>query len=103
MAGYSWFTWYSGRIFGFNISRLPGSETGSCQGVDVRVVKMTINFDENFAILEIRGLTKTYDIGFSKVAAVDHINLVVKQGDFLSIMGPSGCGKSTLLYLIGGL
>ncbi|OGL48649.1 MAG: ABC transporter ATP-binding protein [Candidatus Schekmanbacteria bacterium RBG_13_48_7] len=54
-------------------------------------------------MLEIRGLTKTYDIGFSKVAAVDHINLVVKQGDFLSIMGPSGCGKSTLLYLIGGL
>ena len=34
--------------------------------------------------------------------ALAGINLVVSEGEFVSIVGPSGCGKSTLLYIIGG-
>jgi NitT/TauT family transport system ATP-binding protein len=35
--------------------------------------------------------------------ALQHVNLVVKEGEFLSLVGPSGCGKSTFLYILAGL
>jgi NitT/TauT family transport system ATP-binding protein len=38
-----------------------------------------------------------------RLLALDHINLQVRQGEFVCIVGPSGCGKSTLLHLIAGL
>ncbi len=38
-----------------------------------------------------------------RLLALDHINLSVNPGEFLTIVGPSGCGKSTLLHLIAGL
>jgi putative ABC transport system ATP-binding protein len=37
------------------------------------------------------------------IRAVDGVDLIVDQGEAVSIMGPSGCGKSTLLHLLGGL
>ncbi len=40
---------------------------------------------------------------FGKVVAVDHINLEVRDGEFMVLLGPSGCGKSTTLRLIAGL
>jgi len=43
---------------------------------------------------------RTHDV---ETTALNKINLMVKQGDFLAIMGPSGCGKSTLLSLLGML
>ncbi len=39
---------------------------------------------------------------FGDVAAVDHINLEVLDGEFFSLLGPSGCGKTTTLRMIGG-
>ena len=39
---------------------------------------------------------------FGDVAAVDHINLEVRDGEFFSLLGPSGCGKTTTLRMIGG-
>ncbi|MFT3731795.1 MAG: ABC transporter ATP-binding protein [Hyphomicrobium sp.] len=36
-------------------------------------------------------------------AAVDEIDLLVEQGEFLTLLGPSGCGKTTTLRLIGGM
>ena len=53
--------------------------------------------------VQARGLTKTYGSGSTAVTALDHINLNVKEGEFVAVMGPSGCGKSTLLHLLGGL
>ena len=37
------------------------------------------------------------------VTALDHFNLQVGQGEFVSIVGPSGCGKSTFLSILLGL
>ncbi|MCK4985275.1 MAG: ATP-binding cassette domain-containing protein, partial [Desulfobacterales bacterium] len=39
---------------------------------------------------------------FGKLVAVDHIDLTVKDGQFLTLLGPSGCGKTTTLRLIAG-
>ena len=48
--------------------------------------------------VELRGVTKRFD----DVVAVDHIDLTVPHGEFLSLLGPSGCGKTTTLRLIAG-
>ncbi|MFC4023582.1 ABC transporter ATP-binding protein [Oceanobacillus longus] len=39
---------------------------------------------------------------FGKFQALHHIDLTVKDGEFLAILGPSGCGKTTLLRLLAG-
>ncbi|HNE06020.1 MAG TPA: ATP-binding cassette domain-containing protein, partial [Anaerolineales bacterium] len=53
--------------------------------------------------IQIEKLTKTYGSGITQVTALDHVNLIIREGEFVAIMGPSGCGKSTLLHLLGGL
>ena len=51
------------------------------------------------ATVEARSITKSFD----GINAVDGINLLVKEGEFLVLLGPSGSGKSTLLRMIAGL
>lgn len=54
--------------------------------------------------LTIDGIEKSFPHEeHGQVKVLDHINLEVEKGQFVSILGPSGCGKSTLLYLIAGL
>ncbi|MBU3076026.1 ABC transporter ATP-binding protein [Clostridium estertheticum] len=53
--------------------------------------------------IEVKNLSKSFDLGKEKVDVLKELNFNVSKGKFLSIMGPSGCGKSTLLYLLGGL
>lgn len=40
---------------------------------------------------------------FGKTAAVDHLDLLIHSGDFITLLGPSGCGKTTTLRMIAGL
>ncbi|RDY30280.1 ABC transporter ATP-binding protein [Lachnotalea glycerini] len=54
-------------------------------------------------LIEVKNVSKTFQLGKLDVPVLKNISLSVEQGDFLSIMGPSGSGKSTLLYLMGGL
>lgn len=54
-------------------------------------------------LVSFRDITKIYGQGPVKIAALDHVNLQVFRGEFLSIMGPSGSGKSTCLNMIGCL
>ena len=49
--------------------------------------------------VETRALTKL----FSEVPAVDGIDLMAREGEFLVLVGPSGCGKTTLMRMIAGL
>lgn len=51
--------------------------------------------------IEMKNVTKTYGKGISEAKALDSINLIIQQGEYISIMGPSGSGKSTLLNIIG--
>jgi putative ABC transport system ATP-binding protein len=52
---------------------------------------------------ELRGATRRYQQGPSIIAAVDHVDLTIHDGECVTITGPSGSGKSTLLGLLGGL
>ena len=54
-------------------------------------------------VLEAKDLCKYYGSGENRVKAVDHVNLEIPRGIFLSIVGKSGSGKSTLLHLLGAL
>lgn len=58
---------------------------------------------ESQQILELSGVTKSFDQGGSRLDALIDIHFTVREGEFLCIVGPSGCGKSTLLHLLAGL
>ncbi|SCW85717.1 sulfonate transport system ATP-binding protein [Rhizobium mongolense subsp. loessense] len=53
--------------------------------------------------LEIRSVTRDFQVNGNKLTALDDISLDVAEGEFVTIVGASGCGKSTLLRLGAGL
>ena len=55
------------------------------------------------AKIEIRDVSFDYVDRKSTFAALEHISLDIREGEFLCILGSSGCGKSTLLSLLNGL
>ncbi len=52
-------------------------------------------------MIEIRHLSRHFQVGDQLVKALDAVNLTIGDGEYVSIMGPSGSGKSTLLNVIG--
>lgn len=54
-------------------------------------------------MLELKEVTKIYDMGETKVNALRGVSLNFRDSEFVSILGASGCGKTTMLNIIGGL
>lgn len=52
-------------------------------------------------MIELGDLCRDFQVGDQVVHALDHVELRIPAGEYLSIMGPSGSGKSTLLNILG--
>ena len=52
--------------------------------------------------IAIRGLSKSFGARDASFAAVDDLDLEIKDNSFVTLLGPSGCGKTTTLRLIAG-
>lgn len=52
-------------------------------------------------MIELQQLCREFLVGDQVVHALDHIDLTIAAGEYLSVMGPSGSGKSTLLNILG--
>src|ERR1043165_1022272 len=58
---------------------------------------------ETQALITMRNIWKTYQMGVEELHALRDVSFEVKRGEYLAIIGPSGSGKSTLMNLIGCL
>ena len=52
-------------------------------------------------MIKLADLCRNFQVGNQVVHALDHVDLQISAGEYLSIMGPSGSGKSTLLNILG--
>jgi putative ABC transport system ATP-binding protein len=52
-------------------------------------------------MMQLSGICRDYVVGAETVHALDHVDLTIEAGEYVSIMGPSGSGKSTLLNVLG--
>src|SRR5687768_15257456 len=58
---------------------------------------------ERVRSIELSEVGKTFPTKDGPVVALSEIDLVIEQGEFVTVVGSSGCGKSTLLRLVAGL
>src|SRR6266446_6969138 len=54
-------------------------------------------------LVELRNVSKIYQLGEEEIRALDDVTLDIDPGEFISIIGPSGSGKSTLMHILGCL
>lgn len=57
----------------------------------------------SFMFIEIKDLSKSYQVGLTKINALKKISLDLEKGKMYVILGPSGSGKTTLLNILGGI
>jgi putative ABC transport system ATP-binding protein len=55
------------------------------------------------ALIEIRDVSRVYDLGEVKVEALIRASLAIEKGEYVALIGPSGSGKSTLMNTLGCL
>jgi putative ABC transport system ATP-binding protein len=52
-------------------------------------------------MMELSGICREYVVGAETVHALDHVDLAIGAGEYVSIMGPTGTGKTTLMNVLG--
>ena len=52
-------------------------------------------------MIQLKNLSREFQVGNQVVHALDSVDLVISEGEYVSIMGVSGCGKTTLLNILG--
>ena len=55
------------------------------------------------AYVEMKDVTKVYQMGEVSIRACDGVNFEIEKGQFVIIVGPSGAGKTTVLNILGGM
>jgi putative ABC transport system ATP-binding protein len=68
-----------------------------------RATRKLIDAPSREGAIEVCDVVKTYPLGATEVAAIDHLSLTVAHGEFVAIVGRSGSGKTTLLNLLAGI
>lgn len=54
-------------------------------------------------MIQLKNITKSFDLNKNKVEVLKGINLQIADDEFIALMGPSGSGKSTLLGILAGI
>lgn len=72
---------------------------GPCHRTHLCYVACMIKVDHGSALLEVRGVTKT----FAGVQALKHVDLSIRAGEVHCILGQNGAGKSTLIKVLAGV
>ncbi|MEM6486157.1 MAG: ABC transporter ATP-binding protein [Pseudomonadota bacterium] len=55
------------------------------------------------ALINLRNIGKTYEMGATRVDALRDVSLSIEEGEFVCVTGPSGSGKSTMMHILGCL
>jgi NitT/TauT family transport system ATP-binding protein len=84
-----------------NLARLAKLPSYLDQAAEVRARFVRMRSRET--ILDVRGLTKTFETANGTTVALDDISFQTHRREFLCVVGPSGCGKSTLARIVAGL
>jgi putative ABC transport system ATP-binding protein len=58
---------------------------------------------EGNLIIQTEEISKIYGTGDARVCALDRVDMVIRENEFVAIMGPSGSGKSTMMNILGCL
>ncbi len=62
-----------------------------------------VGAEPNDAMVDVRGVRRTYGSGHTEVTALRDVSLTARRGEMVALIGRSGSGKTTLLNIVGGL
>src|SRR4029077_7072120 len=84
--------------------RLPRSGEEGASGLKVEPVSaMPLERPLGVQRIDVRGLSKTFQLAGAAIEAVRDASFSVRRGEFVALLGPSGSGKSTILNMIATL
>lgn len=70
---------------------------------EVPLPSATAPLDGARLAVQVRNASVVYETADSPVHALEHIDLDIREGEFVALIGPSGCGKTTLVRVIADL